>query len=119
MATKALVAASTKPMVLSILSHGENYGYNIIQQVERMSRGELQWTDAMLYPVLKRMEKEGLISSRWVRMDSGHKRKYYKITELGKAKLEEEKTQWIKVNSTFQLLWDNSGSNSLIEIQMG
>ena len=119
MATKALVAASTKPMVLSILSHGENYGYNIIQQVERMSRGELQWTDAMLYPVLKRMEKEGLISSRWVRMDSGHKRKYYKITELGKAKLEEEKTQWIKVNSTFQLLCDNSGSNSLIEIQMG
>ena len=55
MATKALVAASTKPMVLSILSHGENYGYNIIQQVERLTGGELQWTVAMLYPVLKRM----------------------------------------------------------------
>ena len=119
MATKALVAASTKPMVLSILSHGENYGYNIIQQVERMSSGELQWTDAMLYPVLKRMEKENLITSRWVQTDSGRKRKYYKITDTGLDKLEEEKTQWINVNSTFQLLWNNGSSNSGLEIQMG
>ncbi|MEM1359839.1 MAG: PadR family transcriptional regulator, partial [Bacteroidota bacterium] len=64
MATKALVAASTKPLVLSILLHGKNYGYRIIQEIEHLSSGELAWTDAMLYPVLKRMEKEGLISSQ-------------------------------------------------------
>ena len=86
-------------MVLSILSFGENYGYNIIQQVEILSGGELQWTDAMLYPVLKRMEKENLISSRWVKTEAGRKRKYYKITESGKTKLNEEKNQWINVNA--------------------
>lgn len=116
MATKALVAASTKPMVLSILSYGENYGYNIIQQVEHMSGGELQWTDAMLYPVLKRMEKENLISSRWVKTEAGRKRKYYKITEMGTAKLNEEKNQWLNVNAIFERLWgDNDGIFSEIQ----
>ncbi|MEL6669878.1 MAG: PadR family transcriptional regulator, partial [Bacteroidota bacterium] len=73
MATRALVAASTKPLILSILSHGENYGYQIIKEVERLTEGELQWTDAMLYPVLKRMEAEGLVSSQWVKLDNGRK----------------------------------------------
>ncbi|SFR51477.1 Transcriptional regulator PadR-like family protein [Robiginitalea myxolifaciens] len=118
MATKALIAASTKPMVLSILSYGENYGYNIIQEVERMSGGELQWTDAMLYPVLKRMEKEKLISSRWVKTESGRKRKYYKITDTGRAKLTEEKTQWLNVNTIFESLWGNQDRLSLTEIQI-
>ena len=117
MATKALIAASTKPMVLSILSYGENYGYNIIQQVERMSGGELQWTDAMLYPVLKRMEKENLISSRWVKTEAGRKRKYYKITETGKTKLNEEKSQWLNVNSIFERLWGNDDEIPFSEIQ--
>ncbi|MEM6516536.1 MAG: helix-turn-helix transcriptional regulator [Bacteroidota bacterium] len=117
MATKALVAASTKPMVLSILAYGENYGYNIIQQVESMSDGELQWTDAMLYPVLKRMEKEKLISSRWVKTEAGRKRKYYKITETGKAKLVEEKSQWLNVNAIFQSLWSDDDEISFSEIQ--
>lgn len=105
MVTKALVAASTKPLVLSILSFGENYGYRIIQEVERLSDGRLEWTDAMLYPVLKRMEKEELITSHWVKMDNGRKRKYYRITPTGEAKLADEKRQWLSVNSIFVTLW--------------
>lgn len=105
MATKALIAASTKPMVLSILSYGENYGYRIIQEVERLSDGELEWTDAMLYPVLKRMEKEDLIESRWVQKESGRKRKYYKITETGREYLAKEREQWLNVNRIFARLW--------------
>ena len=61
-----VVAASTKPLVLSILLHGKNYGYRIIQEIEHLSGGELAWTDAMLYPVLKRIEKEALIRSQCV-----------------------------------------------------
>ena len=57
MATKALVAASTKPLILSILRHGKSYGYEIIKNIEELSGGELAWTDAMLYPVLHRMAR--------------------------------------------------------------
>ncbi|MEO0626620.1 MAG: PadR family transcriptional regulator [Bacteroidota bacterium] len=105
MATRALVAASTKPLILSILSHGENYGYQIIKEVERLTEGELQWTDAMLYPVLKRMEAEGLVSSQWVKLDNGRKRKYFRITPGGTDLLAAERKQWIKVNRVFLYLW--------------
>ncbi len=105
MATKALVAASTKPLILSILSHGENYGYRIIKEIERLSEGELSWTDAMLYPVLSRMEKEGLLQSQWVKTDAGRKRKYYAITAAGEAQLKRERQQWTRVNNVFSKLW--------------
>ena len=105
MATKALVAASTKPLVLSILTQGENYGYRIIKEVERLSDGELAWTDAMLYPVLKRMEKDDLIESHWVKTDSGRRRKYYRITPAGTEALAREREQWLRVNQIFARLW--------------
>ena len=110
MPTKALVAASTKPLVLSILAHGKNYGYRIIREVERLSDGELEWTDAMLYPVLKRMENEQLITSRWVKTDSGRKRKYYEITAAGRAQLAEDRRQWLRVTQTFSRLWEDSSN---------
>lgn len=109
MANKALVAASTKPIVLSILSHGENYGYQIIKEVEQLSKGELNWTDAMLYPVLSRMEKEGLVQSQWVKTDAGRKRKYYRITAEGEKQLDKERHQWLNVNQVFTQLWGPDG----------
>ncbi len=105
MITKQLVAASTKPLLLSILSYGENYGYQIIKEVERLSDGELQWTDAMLYPVLHRMEKENLIQSKWVKRENGRKRKYYQITAEGAKALEKEQNQWKNVDQVMRALW--------------
>ena len=64
MINKALMAASTKPIILTILQRGEDYGYNIIQHVKELSGGTLDWSDGMLYPVLQRLEKENLISSQ-------------------------------------------------------
>jgi len=59
MLAKDLVAASSKPLVLSILADGESYGYEIIQKVRELSGGHIQWSDGMLYPVLHRLEREG------------------------------------------------------------
>ena len=56
---KDLVAASAAPLVLSILSEGESYGYAILKRVGELSGGELEWTDGMLYPVLHRLERNG------------------------------------------------------------
>ncbi|MFK8164439.1 MAG: PadR family transcriptional regulator [Lewinella sp.] len=105
MPSKVLVAASTKPLVLSVLSHGKNYGYRIIKEIEALSGGTLQWTDAMLYPVLKRMEKETLITAQWVVTENGRKRKYYEITDVGKAQLQKDRQEWLSVNRIFAHLW--------------
>lgn len=66
MFSKSLVAASSKPLILSILKKGKNYGYALTQEVKKVSGGTLEWADGMLYPVLKRMEKDGLIQSEWI-----------------------------------------------------
>jgi len=52
MLSKELVAASTEPVILSLLSRGESYGYALIQEVKRLSRDKIEWTDGMIYPVL-------------------------------------------------------------------
>ena len=57
---KDLVAASATPLVLAILAEGDSYGYAIIKRVAELSGGHLQWTDGMLYPVLHRLERQGL-----------------------------------------------------------
>ncbi len=94
MISKALMAASTKPIILSILQEGEDYGYNIIQNVKSASNGFLEWSDGMLYPVLQKMEKDGQISSRWIVSEGGRHRKYYQITEKGRSDLAAEMAQW-------------------------
>lgn len=98
MVSKALVAASTKPVILAILRRGENYGYRIIQQVRELSGGRLEWSEPMLYPVLQRLERDGLIRSQWALTDSGRPRKYYHLTEAGRIELETEKAQWFAVH---------------------
>ena len=65
MLPKELVAASTEPLILTLLSGGKSYGYELIQEVKRLSDEKIEWTDGMLYPVLHRMERKGWIQSRW------------------------------------------------------
>jgi PadR family transcriptional regulator PadR len=106
MIAKALIAASTKPMILSILLNGENYGYQIIQSVKRISAGKLEWSDGMLYPVLHRLEKDGFIRSKWKISEEDRRRKYYSITELGRKELEADMAQWKSVHEALTKLWE-------------
>ena len=105
MISKALVGASTKPIILSILLRGENYGYQIIHKVRDLSGGELDWSFGMLYPVLHKLEEEGLISSQWKLSENGKMRKYYLITDAGRTDLESEKRQWSSVQAALGKLW--------------
>jgi len=106
MISKDLVAASAKPMILSILSTGESYGYEIIQQIKKLSNGEISWKDGMLYPVLHRLENQGLIEAEWRKTENGKKRKYYRLKQEGSKVLETEKNQWMLVHSTMLKLWE-------------
>jgi PadR family transcriptional regulator, regulatory protein PadR len=102
---KELVAASSTPLVLAILSEEDSYGYAILKRVRDLSGGELEWTDGMLYPVLHRLERSGLIESRWENAESGRKRKYYRITDVGRKQLEDERRQWRAVDDALEKIW--------------
>ena len=88
MIRKELVAASAEPLILSLLSKGESYGYAIIQEVKARSDGKLQWTDGMLYPVL-----------HWMESETGRKRKYYSLKKDGKTAMAKHHEQWSLVHS--------------------
>jgi len=102
---KDLVAASSTPIVLGILSEGDSYGYAILKRVRELSAGHLEWTDGMLYPVLHRLERLGLIQARWGVAESGRRRKYYRITPRGRTQLANERRQWEAVDETLKGIW--------------
>ena len=102
---KDLMAASSTPIVLAILAEGDSYGYAILRRVRELSQGRIEWTDGMLYPVLHRLERLGLVEAQWEVADSGRRRKYYRITPRGRAQLAEERRQWQAVDATLRGIW--------------
>ena len=75
--------------VLAILSGGDSYGYEINQQLITV----LDISESTLYPILKKLEKQGIIRS-YSREHGGRLRRYCALTPLGKSAVEDAKAQW-------------------------
>lgn len=103
-ASKEFIAAAATPLVLSILSHGDSYGYEIIQRVKKLSGGQLEWSDGMLYPILHRLERRELVSSYWSKSDSGRRRKYYRLKKQGTVELDAQRRRWETLNTMLERL---------------
>jgi DNA-binding PadR family transcriptional regulator len=106
---KDLVAASATPLVLAILAEGETYGYAILKRVRELSEGELEWTDGMLYPLLHRLHRLGYVTTEWRTPSEGRRRRYYAITEEGRAALAEQQRQWLAVTRALGDVWRGPG----------
>ena len=102
---KDLVAASATPLVLAILSEGESYGYAIIKRVSELSDGHLQWTDGMLYPLLHRLRRLGYVTTEWRTPPEGRRRRYYMLTDDGRAALSDQRRQWETVTRALNDVW--------------
>ena len=85
---------SISQIILTALSSGNKYGYDICKDIERLTKGRLILKQPSLYSSLRRMEEQGLISSYWEDSSLGGKRHYYALTEKGKLLYEQNKTIW-------------------------
>lgn len=103
--SKELVGASAVPIILSILDKKESYGYEIMQRVKELSDDRIEWKEGSLYPVLHKLEKNGLIKSLWKMADNGRHRKYYVINKKGRKALREEIENWSLVENMLKSLW--------------
>lgn len=82
-------------IVLSILSSGDSYGYEIVQKVNDMTEGYLSLKEGSLYPALKRLESERYVEGYWgTDKDSGPRRRYYSLSEGGKEQLARIRSEW-------------------------
>ncbi len=87
-------------LVLSQLTSKE-YGYSLLEKLEKANMSIEAGT---LYPLLRRLESQGLLSSEWDTTES-RPRKYYVISEFGKMVLEELINEWENINDELKFIW--------------
>ena len=102
---RELIAASTTPLVLAILGQGDGYGYALIKRVKDLSGDRIAWSDGMLYPVLRRLETQKLITSYWRVAETGRRRRYYRLEPAGQQELARWREQWTLVGEVLNRLW--------------
>lgn len=90
-----LIRGNTVTIILNILRQGDSYGYEIYKAIIKLSNNQYELKEATLYTAFRRMEKEGYISSYWGDETQGGRRKYYRITEEGLQRYEQNKADWI------------------------
>ena len=92
-------------IVLNAISKKELYGYELIEIIKNKTAIEI--AEGTLYPLMNRLKKEGLASSKWVEQESGIPRKYYELTPEGKSTLKYMKTYWHELETSIKNLTDN------------
>ena len=81
---------------------GEMYGYEIMQALGKMTRGRWAPKAGTIYPILRRLEKRGLVKSEWTTKAGGLSRRYYKITPEGKKAAKTAFSEWRKMMIGFK-----------------
>lgn len=85
---------SAELLVLSLLEDQPRHGYDISRLIEMRSGGALRFHVTSLYPLLHRLEKEGLITGRWVEKAEQRRRRYYDLTTQGRKVLASQQKSW-------------------------
>ena len=89
----------TDTFILARLENGDSYGYEINKTVGELTNGELELKEATLYTCFRRLEAAGHIISYWGDENTGARRRYYAITDLGKELLAENRNDWFRVKN--------------------
>ena len=106
-----LIRGHIDTIILRILLDGDNYGYEIIKAISARSGGEYELKEPSLYTSLKRLETGKMIVSYWGDESKGGRRKYYRITELGKKAYRRSLSRWKIARSLIDKLLDGGAEN--------
>lgn len=89
-----LLHGTLEVLILKTVSFGPRHGYAIARWLEERTDEALQVEEGSLYPALYRMEKKGLLASKWGRSELDRRAKFYELTPQGRARLAEEVAAW-------------------------
>ena len=81
-------------LILQVVALGPVHGYAIAQRLQQTSKDVLQVQQGTLYPALHRLEERGWLKADWRATDTGREAKFYGLTRAGKARLEQERSEW-------------------------
>lgn len=89
-----LIRGHVDTIILNSLEERDRYGYEILDIISDLSEGRYEIKQPTLYSCLKRLEKQGFISSYFGDETQGGRRRYYRLTEKGRATLEQDQREW-------------------------
>ena len=92
--------------VAAVLAEGDQHGYALVQRLAEQRVGKVR--GGALYPVLGRMESDGVVESRWEAGESGPGRKVYRLTDTGRDRLREEIAQWREFSGAMERLTERA-----------
>jgi len=105
-----LLRGSLDLMVLSELSAGSRYGYQLLAALRRSSGGRIDLKAGTLYPLLHKLERARCVRSWWDE-SGGRDRKWYALTEKGRRRLEHEARQWLDYAQCVQAMLRPTAGN--------
>lgn len=91
---KSLVSGSTTMLILKLLSKEDMYGYQMIEQLELRSENVFTLKAGTLYPLLHKLEQQGILISHEKKAENQKLRKYYSITDDGRKLLDKKQHEW-------------------------
>ena len=91
---RQFLKGSISLLLLNLLSRGEMYGYEILQEASRRSANAFEFKEGTLYPALHQLEKKGQIKSVWRTAENGRDRKYYSLTAKGRKAAAQYEKRW-------------------------
>ena len=95
-ALDAAKKGSADLFILALIDEADHHGYDIGRQIDIRSGGAVRFTMASLYATLYRLEERALIKGRWVEKAGQRRRRYYRITESGRAMLATQREDWAR-----------------------
>lgn len=99
---KELMKGSIEILLLSLLTEQDSYGYEMTKKLRVLSDEAYQMNEGTLYPALKRLENKECVTSYWQEMEVGARRKYYAITEIGRAELKRKLRSWKQISALIE-----------------
>jgi len=89
-----LTRSCNEALILAVLATGPHHGYQLALALEEKSGGDFRFPHGTLYPILHRLESDGLISGVWQETPSKRRRKSYALTAAGRRLVAEQATAW-------------------------
>lgn len=104
-----LKKGSTPLLILAVLADGPRHGYAIAREIERRSADALSMGEGALYPALRALEREGLVTSEWQPQPSGPARRVYTLTDNGRAALTAQVRLWRRFAGAMETVLRGTG----------
>ena len=94
MLDRELKKGSAELLILSLVEHEPRHGYELSKLIDSRSKGAIRFHVASLYPLLYRLEKRGWIKGQWIEKAAQRRRRYYRLTPVGRRVLDAQRTGW-------------------------